>query len=66
VIAHPQTQALGILQEVGVEAMQLVASPLRFDGIRPKIFARAPALGADTDTALALIEARPPWKDPPV
>jgi crotonobetainyl-CoA:carnitine CoA-transferase CaiB-like acyl-CoA transferase len=65
VIAHPQTEALGMLQAaVGAESMRLVASPLRFDGIRPKIVSRAPALGADTEAALALIKARPQWRDP--
>jgi crotonobetainyl-CoA:carnitine CoA-transferase CaiB-like acyl-CoA transferase len=53
-----------MLQAVGSESMQLVASPLRFDGIRPKIFSRAPALGANTDAALALIKARPQWRNP--
>jgi crotonobetainyl-CoA:carnitine CoA-transferase CaiB-like acyl-CoA transferase len=64
VIAHPQTVALGMLQATGAEAMQLVATPLRFDGIRPKILTRAPALGADTERALALIQGRPMWKTP--
>ena len=62
VIAHPQTAALGMLQAVGPEAMRLVASPLRFDGIRPQIVSRAPALGADTDAALTLLKARPQWR----
>jgi crotonobetainyl-CoA:carnitine CoA-transferase CaiB-like acyl-CoA transferase len=64
VIAHPQTEALGMLQAVGAESLKLVASPLRFDGIRPKILTQAPALGADTDRALALIKDRPSWRDP--
>jgi crotonobetainyl-CoA:carnitine CoA-transferase CaiB-like acyl-CoA transferase len=66
VIAHPQTEALGMLQAVGAESLQLVASPLRFDGIRPAIRAPAPRLGADTKRALGLIKHRPAWRDPPI
>jgi crotonobetainyl-CoA:carnitine CoA-transferase CaiB-like acyl-CoA transferase len=49
VIAHPQTEALGMLQPTPDGTMKLVASPLRFDGARPQIRAPAPDLGADLD-----------------
>lgn len=47
VVAHPQTEALGMLQPTPDGEMSLVASPLRFDGVRPLISRAAPALGAD-------------------
>lgn len=62
VIAHPQTKALGMLSEV--DGMSLVGLPLRFDGVRPKIRHRAPALGADTARAMSLFDDRPPRKQP--
>jgi len=45
VIAHAQTEALGMLQPTPDGAMTLVASPLRFNGVRPRIRSAAPALG---------------------
>jgi crotonobetainyl-CoA:carnitine CoA-transferase CaiB-like acyl-CoA transferase len=44
VVAHAQTQALGILQELG--GGTTVALPLRFDGERPRYSGPPPALGA--------------------
>lgn len=52
-LAHPQTQALGMVQPVGDGAMRLMGLPLRFDGERPPFRSAPPALGADT----ALLEA---------
>jgi crotonobetainyl-CoA:carnitine CoA-transferase CaiB-like acyl-CoA transferase len=63
VIAHPQTRALGMLLPVCGGAMNLVGSPLRFDGIRPEIRTQAPTLGADTDRAMDLVSSRARWKD---
>lgn len=45
VVAHPQTQALGILQQAPGIEMQLVGLPLRFDGQRPPFRRIAPDLG---------------------
>jgi crotonobetainyl-CoA:carnitine CoA-transferase CaiB-like acyl-CoA transferase len=55
VLDHPQTQALGIMGSAGVGGMNVVGSPLRFDGSRPAIHKAAPTLGADTDQALELL-----------
>jgi crotonobetainyl-CoA:carnitine CoA-transferase CaiB-like acyl-CoA transferase len=62
VIAHPQTKALGMLRSPQDAEMPLVASPLRFDGIRPAVRTAAPTLGSDTDRAAALVDARKRWK----
>lgn len=35
-LAHPQAQALGMVEESGVGAMPRVRLPLRFDGVRPR------------------------------
>jgi crotonobetainyl-CoA:carnitine CoA-transferase CaiB-like acyl-CoA transferase len=56
VVAHPQTQALGILQQAPGLDMQLVGLPLRFDGQRPPFRRVAPELGEHND---ALRAARP-------
>jgi crotonobetainyl-CoA:carnitine CoA-transferase CaiB-like acyl-CoA transferase len=63
VIAHAQTQALGMLKPVGDSEMDLVGSPLSFNGVRPRIRSLAPTLGADTHRALDLIGSRRRWKD---
>ena len=52
-LAHPQTQALGMVQPVGDGAMRLMGLPLRFNGERPPFRSPPPTLGADT----ALLEA---------
>jgi len=48
-LAHEQTKALGLLQDVPGSAMQLVGLPLSFDGVRPAIRIRPPRLGEHTD-----------------
>ncbi|HZK91866.1 MAG TPA: CoA transferase [Stellaceae bacterium] len=45
VVADPQTQALGQIQQQG--GLSLVGLPLSFDGARPPFAKRAPALGED-------------------
>ena len=45
VVAHPHTQASGILQSEPDSSFQSVALPLRFDGERPRPQRGAPALG---------------------
>jgi crotonobetainyl-CoA:carnitine CoA-transferase CaiB-like acyl-CoA transferase len=50
VVADPQTQALGQIQQHG--ALSLVGLPLSFDGTRPGFEKRAPALGEDNSTVL--------------
>ena len=44
-VAHPQVEALGILQPVDAGALRLTALPLTVDGRRPAIAAAAPRLG---------------------
>lgn len=46
-LAHAQTAALGIVQDVPGTGMTLVGLPARFDGVRPPIRAAASALNAD-------------------
>lgn len=46
-LAHPQTQALGIVQPVPDSAMTLVGLPARFDGMRPPVRAASSPLNAD-------------------
>lgn len=50
VVADPQTQALGQIQQQGT--LSLVGLPLSFDGQRPQFSKRAPALGEDNATIL--------------
>ena len=45
-LAHPQVQALGIVQDVPGEDFALTALPLSIDGERPQIRSGAPRLGA--------------------
>ena len=45
VLAHPQTQALGMVQETDDGRLKLMGLPLSFDGERPPAGAGAPALG---------------------
>ena len=47
VAADPQTEALGILQEVPGMTLALAALPITFDSGRPRPGAPAPALGVD-------------------
>lgn len=52
VVAHPQTKALGILQETDDKAFTLIGMPMQFDGMRPPQHAGAPALGEHTKEIL--------------
>lgn len=45
VLAHPQTEALGIRLDGGDPEIGLIATPLRFDGHRPQLRSLAPGLG---------------------
>lgn len=53
VIAHPQTQALGMLDRSPDGAMAFVNLPLKFDGERPQVRCGPPTLGAQN----ALLDA---------
>ncbi len=48
VLADPQTDALGILQEIPGEELRIVGLPLSFDGQRPEVRHRAPGIGEHT------------------
>lgn len=52
VIVHPQTKALGIMQDAG-QGVALTGLPLSFDGERPALRHIAPDLGADTEEFFA-------------
>ena len=45
-LEHPQTRALGILQDVPGSSIPLVGLPMRLDGERPRPRSASPALGA--------------------
>ena len=47
-LAHPQTEALGIVQHVPDSRLTLVGLPMSIDGERPRPRSAPPALGADT------------------
>ena len=51
-IAHEQTRALGLMQDVPDSAMKFIGLPLSFDGKRPAIRSRPPALGEHTQQIL--------------
>jgi crotonobetainyl-CoA:carnitine CoA-transferase CaiB-like acyl-CoA transferase len=53
VLEHPQTKALGILQESPQRDMTLVGLPISFDGARPGFRSAPPALGAHTSEVFA-------------
>lgn len=53
VLRHPQTVALGMLQETTDGRFALTGSPLSFDGRRPPLRRPPPALGAETRDWLA-------------
>jgi len=44
-ISHPQTQALGLMQDVPGTGMRFIGLPISFDGVRPKPYAAPPKLG---------------------
>ncbi len=52
-LAHPQTEATGMLQPVPGLGRSLMGLPIRFDGERPAVRSMAPALGAHTAEVLA-------------
>jgi crotonobetainyl-CoA:carnitine CoA-transferase CaiB-like acyl-CoA transferase len=52
VMAHPQTQALGMFQQAPQGDISLMGLPLSFDGTRPPLRKTPPELGADTDLVL--------------
>lgn len=58
--AHPQTQALGILQPMPGYALEGVGLPVSFDGARPPVRQGAPKLGE----ANAALGAPPPGRRP--
>lgn len=49
VLAQPQTQALGILQEIPELDLRIVGLPVSFNGLRPQVRHRAPALGEHSE-----------------
>lgn len=51
-IAHEQTRALGLMQDVPDSAMKFVGLPISFDGARPPIRSRPPRLGEHTEQIL--------------
>lgn len=50
VLAHPQTQALGMMQATGIEGMKLAGLPFSTDGVRAPLRSLAPELGADDES----------------
>ncbi len=54
-LAEPQSQALGLLQQVPEEDFRLTGTPLSFNGERPLIRSGAPRLGSGTEAALASV-----------
>ncbi|HML11905.1 MAG TPA: CoA transferase [Xanthobacteraceae bacterium] len=53
VLAHPQTKALGMLQESPDGRLTIMGLPLSFDGERPPFRRAAPRLGEHTDALLS-------------
>ena len=47
-VMHPQTEALGIIQQVPDSAMRFVGLPVSLDGRRPSLRTRPPTLGEHT------------------
>ena len=56
VLAHPQTKALGMLQESPDGRLTIMGLPLSFDGERPPFRRPAPQLGEHTDELLAFAQ----------
>jgi crotonobetainyl-CoA:carnitine CoA-transferase CaiB-like acyl-CoA transferase len=52
VMDHPQTKALEMLQEAPDGSMQLLGLPVSFDGKRPPLRKKPPALGEDNELIL--------------
>jgi crotonobetainyl-CoA:carnitine CoA-transferase CaiB-like acyl-CoA transferase len=53
VLAHPQTKALGMIQQSPDGRLTIMGLPLSFDGERPPFRRAAPQLGEHTDEILA-------------
>jgi crotonobetainyl-CoA:carnitine CoA-transferase CaiB-like acyl-CoA transferase len=53
VLDHPQTQAIGMLQESADGQFRLMGVPLQFDGERPAFRKNPPALAEDNDILFA-------------
>jgi hypothetical protein len=51
-LAHPQTEALGLVQDVPGTGMKFLGLPLSFDGVRPRPLSPPPKLGEHTDLLL--------------
>jgi crotonobetainyl-CoA:carnitine CoA-transferase CaiB-like acyl-CoA transferase len=51
-LAHPQTAALGLMQQVPGSSIPLMGLPVRLDGVRPQPRSASPALG-DFNASLA-------------
>ncbi len=49
VAAHPQTEALGILQAQHADGLRMVGLPVSFDGMRPEMQWPVPRLGEHND-----------------
>jgi crotonobetainyl-CoA:carnitine CoA-transferase CaiB-like acyl-CoA transferase len=58
VVAHPQTQALGILQKAPDADMTLMGPPLSFNGARPPLRNAPPPLGRETQEILGFTEGK--------
>jgi crotonobetainyl-CoA:carnitine CoA-transferase CaiB-like acyl-CoA transferase len=52
VMAHPQTSALGMIQEAPDGAISLMGLPLSFNGTRPPLRSAPPQLGSGTELVL--------------
>lgn len=57
IVAHPQVEALRILQKPAQDDIALVGLPLSFDGIRPPPLHGAPSLGQDSAALYAQVGA---------
>lgn len=55
-IAHEQTRALGLMQQVPDSAMKFIGLPVSFDGVRPALRCRPPKLGEHTDEYLKKVK----------
>jgi crotonobetainyl-CoA:carnitine CoA-transferase CaiB-like acyl-CoA transferase len=53
-LAHPQTQAMGMVQSVPGASIPLIGLPISFDGVRPVSHSASPALGADNQSVFPL------------
>ena len=54
VLAHPQSEALAMLQDTPDGQMQFMGTPLSFSGVRPPMQSGPPELGADTAMVLGM------------